>query len=124
MKTIKKMFVSTVDTVSCNPLLRAAGYLLSAIGYSDSLAVSLAERLFPLVPTLGRQEVGALWQSTEVYYFLEDRSPRIGQRLWAVLTLNRREVSFWRKRQQLIFRVRRDVKHADPTRTHPRGGAG
>ena len=82
---VKKMFVAVVDACRCR--------LLAAIGY--------AERLFPLVPTLGPEDVDN-WQSPEVYYFLDNPSPCVGQRLRAVLTLDREAVSFWRKRQQLL----------------------
>ena len=95
------MFAKSVDAISESRLLSVFALPLSAIGYSDSWALSLVERLFPLVPTLGPEDVNN-WKSPEVYYFLDDLSPRVGARLWAVVTLNRRQVSFWRKRQQLL----------------------
>lgn len=57
------------------------------------------ETLFPMVPDLSPAEVVARWQTPEVYYFLDDASPRLRQRAMAVLTLDRAAVSYWRKRQ-------------------------
>ena len=66
------------------------------------LLVTTLEMLFPMLPTLTKEEVGERWQSPEIYYFLEDPSPRLRQRMSAVLRLDRNEVSYWRKRQQAL----------------------
>lgn len=66
------------------------------------LLVSALELLFPVLPTLSKEEVGDRWQSPEIYYFLDDTSPRLRQRLAAILRLDRNAVSFWRKRQQFL----------------------
>lgn len=66
------------------------------------LLVTTLEMLVPMMPTLTKEEVGERWQSPQIYYFLEDPSPRLRQRMLAVLRLDRNEVSFWRKRQQAL----------------------
>ncbi len=66
------------------------------------LLVTALEMLFPVVQTLTKEEIGDRWQSPEIYYFLDDPSPRLWQRLVAILRLDRNAVSFWRKRQQFL----------------------
>lgn len=66
------------------------------------LLVTTLETLFPVLPSLTKEEVGERWQAPEIYYFLEDPSPRLRQRMSAVLRLDRNEVSYWRKRQQAL----------------------
>lgn len=63
------------------------------------------EKCFPLMPELTRAEVearGEEWLPAEIYYFVDDPSPRLKQRLWAICRLSRREVSFWRRRQAAL----------------------
>lgn len=69
------------------------------------LVISTVECCFPLVPTLSKEELDArdghgYWQPPEIYYFLDDPSPRWRQRISDILRFDRRGVSFWRKRQQ------------------------
>lgn len=78
-----------------------------------SWLVDRAERMFPCVPTLTREEIGWQWQPPEQYYFLDDPSPRIWQRIKALLRCDARAISFWRKREQ----YRKLEYHSDqPTR--------
>lgn len=63
-----------------------------------SWLTSLVEGFFPLVwPVIGPRN-NTDWQEPAVYYFTDDSSPRLRQRWGAILRLNGREVSFWRRR--------------------------
>lgn len=59
--------------------------------------VSSLESWFPLVPQTPRHRRPG-WQPDHVYYFLDDQAPRLRARMWALLTFNTRQVSFWRRR--------------------------
>jgi len=85
-----------------------------------SWLLSWVEALFPLLPYRSKEVVNAeradAWQDPEAYYFLEDPSFRLWQRLKAVVCLNRNGVSFWRRREW-AFRLLRncpDMLAADP----------
>jgi hypothetical protein len=76
--------------------------------YLAHLLLSGCEAFFPLVPALTPEAVpdvrGGEWLPDEVYYFTEDHSYRLWQRLRAVVTFDRSNVSFWRKRNRLLGR--------------------
>jgi hypothetical protein len=68
-----------------------------------SLLLTIPEALFPMVPNKTLRDVGlAEWHPTYIYYVLHDPSPRLKQRLLAVLTLDRSMVSFYRKRRYMM----------------------
>jgi len=68
-----------------------------------ALFLLCTEPLFPLLPENREAcRCDQRWVPAYEYYFLHDRAPRLGRRLLAVLTLNRRQVSFWRRRQAHI----------------------
>lgn len=73
--------------------------------------LAVVESLVPLAPLPSPAEVEARkadgqWRAASAYYFLEDESARLGQRVRALARFDRASVSFWRKRRALLRSVR------------------
>ena len=70
------------------------------VGVVDGV-VRAVESLFPLVPEVDPAARPG-WQPPVKYYFLDDTSPRLGQRIGNILRCNRGAVSFFRRRNRFL----------------------
>lgn len=67
----------------------------------------IEDKFFGFLPMLSREEAaqqGREWIPDREYYFTDDKSPRIAQRLRAIWDFDENAVSYWKRRRAALRR--------------------